>query len=220
LIGYLAISLLLSTALDVQAGGNINYFFEALFGLVPLAAFGALQLGRCRFGTAGLFLSGLLLLHLAAPNAVSAYRSIRQGCRETAAWNLHMSAIRGVFQGNHVLSTVPAATHLAPETAISDPYLLSYLDRLGLIDLQPFRKRILDGEFDIVVTKAQASSWRGVAHVPRGLHSAIAETYQPFCVFEGWLIHLPRQSPRPGLPGRFTAIGCAPVIPGAIDNSW
>ncbi len=220
LIGYLVISLALAAVLDLQVGGNVNYFFEALFALVPLAAFGALQLGRRPFGTAGLFLSGLLLFHIAAPNALSAFRSIRQGHGETASWNRHMAALRSVLQGNRVLSTVPTVTYLAPETVISEPFLLSILDRQGLIDLQPLRNRILDHEFDIVVTMAEAEKWRGVPNLPVGLRPAIAEAYRPLCVFEGWLIHLPSTPPRPGLPERFTAIGCAPVVPGFTDNAW
>jgi hypothetical protein len=220
LIAYLAISLILSTALDVQAGGNINYFFEALFAFLPLAAFGALQLGRRRLGTAGLFLSGLLLIYLAEPNVVSAFQAIRGARSETADWNLHMAAIRGAFQGSHVLSTVPTATFLAPETVISEPYLLSYLDRLGLIDLLPLRKRIVDREFGIIVTAARADSWRGVSHMAPGLRSAIAETYQPFCLFEGWMFHIPRRSPDSGSAERLTAIGCVPTIPNVNDNSW
>jgi hypothetical protein len=221
LIGYLATSLLIATALDVQVGGNVNYFFEALFAFVPLAAFGALKMGgRSRVGAGTLFLSGLLLTYLTVPTVVSAYYSMRDGRRRTRNWNLHMVAIRGVFQGNHVLSTVPTATQMAPETVISEPYTLSYLDRLRLIDLQPLRKRILEHEFDIVVTSARADSWRGISHVPRGLRPTIAEAYQPFCKFEYWLIHLPRDSSRTDLPQKLTAIGCVPTIPGAYDNSW
>jgi hypothetical protein len=220
LIGYFAISLVLAAASDVQAGGNINYFFEALFALVPLAAFGALQLGRRPFGTAGLFLSGLLLFHIAAPDAVSAFHSIRRGRSETASWNLHMAALRGVLQGNRVLSTVPTATYLAPETVISEPFLLSTLDRQGLIDLQPLSNRILGHEFDIVVTPAEADSWRGVPNMPAGLRPAIAAAYRPFCIFQGWLIHLPGQPSHPGLPEQFTAIGCTAVVPGVAANNW
>jgi hypothetical protein len=220
LIGYLTISLIISSALDVQAGGNINYLFEALFAFMPLAAFGTLQLGRCRSGTAALFLSGLLLVYFAEPNLVSAYHAIQEERRETAAWNLHMAAIRDVFQGSHVLSTVPTATYLASETVISEPYLLSYLDRLGLIDLQPLRKRILDREFGIVVTAAQADGWRGVSHLAPGLRSAIAETYQPFCRLQGWLFQIPRRAPGSDAGERLTAIGCVPTIPNVNDNAW
>ena len=113
LAGYLAISLTLSAALDLHAGGNINYFFEALFILVPLASFGALQLSRCRFGTGPLFLAGLLLFTMALPNALAAYRTVPKARSETASWNSHMNAIRAVLQGNHVLSFVPTATYLA-----------------------------------------------------------------------------------------------------------
>jgi hypothetical protein len=42
------------------------------------------------------------------------------------------------------------------------------------------------------------------------LRRAIAETYQPSLVCGDWLIHLPRDSPRPGLAARFIAIGCSP----------
>jgi hypothetical protein len=103
---------------------------------------------------------------------------------------------------------------------ISETFLLSHLDRLGLIDLQPLRKRILDREFDIVVTPAKAASFRGIAHMPAGLRTAIAQEYQPFCLFEGWLLHLPRQSPRFGLAQRFTAIGCIPTVPGVTGTAW
>ncbi len=220
LTGYLLISLVVNTMFDRQAGGGINYFFEALFALVPLAAYGALRLARCRFGVAGIFLAGLLMFSLALPNATSALHAVVESPPATAAWNSHMNDIRGVFQGYRVLSFVPTATYLAPETVLSEPYLLTYLEQLGRIDSGPLQKRIRDREFDIVVTPATLLLWRGVPRLAPRLRPAIAETYQPFCEFQDWAIHLPRHSPPPGLRERLIAIGCFDTLPGVSPHSW
>jgi len=61
-VGFAAISFCIAAITDLQVGGNINYFYEAMFGLVPLAAFAILQLRRPNYVVAGLFLAGLLLV--------------------------------------------------------------------------------------------------------------------------------------------------------------
>ena len=44
LVAFVAISFALGGVFDLQVGGNINYFFEALFGTVPLAVLGIIRL--------------------------------------------------------------------------------------------------------------------------------------------------------------------------------
>ena len=65
LLLFVLTSLAFAALTDVQAGGNINYFFEALFAMTVLAVWGALRLcawSRRNEGLA-LFLTGLTLFY-------------------------------------------------------------------------------------------------------------------------------------------------------------
>src|SRR5262245_56098664 len=66
---FAAMSFVVAELADLQAGGNINYFFEGLFALIPLAVLGVLRitaLARQRL-TVGLFVAALFVIHFLVP---------------------------------------------------------------------------------------------------------------------------------------------------------
>ena len=63
LLFFLLTSLVFAAFADLHAGGNINYFFEALFAMTPLGVWGAMRLCAWSRRNAGLalFLTGSIL---------------------------------------------------------------------------------------------------------------------------------------------------------------
>jgi hypothetical protein len=219
LVVYLVVSFIVSAAEGAQVGANVNYFFEALFIITPLAAYGALQFGRCRTPAMSLFLAGLLLAQLPGPLKL-AYTSIRSGRQATREWNRQMVALHTALKSSRVLSTVSTVTQLAPEPLLVEPFLTAHLERIGLLDLGPVTKRIRDHEFDLVVTLADALSYRGVPFISPTLRTAIAASYQPYCAFKGWLFFRPAYADNPEVLEKLDAIGCDAIAARASENSW
>ena len=72
-----------------------------------------------------------------------------------------------------------------------EPFLLSYLGRLGRTNLTPVPAELRARAFDAVFTAATAQAWRGVPHIDSELRTAIVEAYAPYCVLGAVLAHLP-----------------------------
>jgi hypothetical protein len=207
LTSFTAISLSIALITDLQAGGNINYFFEAMFGLVPLAAFAVLQLRRSNFSVAGLFLLSVLTLTTSVPLGTAAIRATRALPAAMAEQHRAARVFRAAFQGQKVLSFVPAVTIFAPEVALSEPFLASFLERLGEFDFHPLAGRIRSQAFDLIVTSIAPMSYRGVYLLSPTLRPAIREAYEPFCQMEGLVIFVRRNSAGP-LTERLVQLGC------------
>ncbi len=202
---------------DLQAGGNINYFFEGLFAVCPAAVLGVLRLmvwARRRVAV-GLFLVGLFVFHFLSPRAQDLYLSsfrFEIGPRAVKSENDGFRMMQNALQDQHIFSTVPRLALLDPAPPLIEPYLLSYLQRLGKFDPQPIHERIRKSEFDVVITAARAKSWRGIAHIGPDLRSAIVASYRPQCVMLGYLLHLPRiRLDNSALVQELNRIGCVPI---------
>lgn len=219
LLLYLAVSFVISSALEAQAGGSINYFFEVLFAIAPFAAWGALQLGRYRAPVMSLFVAGLLLTQVPDP-AAQALSSIRIGRTQTQNWNRQMTALQMALRGTRVLSTVLTVTQLAADPVIAEPFLGSELNRTGVADYAPIAAKIRNNDFDIVVTQTEAGEWRGVELIPPILRNAIASSYQPYCAFQGWLFFKPAGAVNAAVLERLQAIGCETVAARASEHTW
>jgi hypothetical protein len=203
LILFVMMSSAVAAVTDLQAGGNINYFFEALFAMVPLAAAGVLRLispANRRIGVTAL-IGALLLVLYARPRALDLYD-------QRAVFVNHSDDIRSrnrlfrlaetTLRGQRILSTVPRLALVDSEPVLTEPYLFAYLIRLGKIDPTPLLNQVLDGSFDVVITPGNAAeNWRGVPHVAPILAKAIDATYRPQCQMLGSILHLPKQ-PHPG----------------------
>jgi hypothetical protein len=206
-VSFILISFCIAAITDLQAGGNVNYFFEALFGLVPLAALAILKLRRSNYAVAGLFLSGLLVINLSMPVGLEAFRTARTLPAALAEGHRKARFFRAAFQDRKVLSFVPSVTFFAPEVVLSEPFLASYMERLGKLDLHPLAGRIRAQVFDLIVTSREPASYRGIDFVSPTLRPAIREAYEPFCQMGGVVISVRRNSVEPSTK-RLVELGC------------
>jgi hypothetical protein len=60
------------------------------------------------------------------------------------------------------VSTVPRLALIDPVPTLTEPFLMSYLVRLGKIDPEPIVRQVRNGDFDVVITLAEREeNWRG-----------------------------------------------------------
>ena len=193
---FALISFVIAELAAIQAGANINYFFEALLSLVPAAVLGILRLihwARQRIGVAA-FLSAVILFHFLPLTVLDLYQTLwlRSSSQEVEHWNAQFRNAQNVLSGYHIFSTVPRLALLDPAPVLTEPYLMSYLQRIGKFDPQPILERIRNKEFDVVITRSRRESWRGVPHIAPDLRRAIEESYVPQCTMLGALVQVPR----------------------------
>jgi len=224
---FAAISSVLAGLLELQAGGNVNYFFEALFAAVPLAVLGMIRfiaLGR-RQEIIAVGGTAIFLVLFCLPRTSDAYGRLRArlegGSNSVTSRNQAFRMLEQVLRGHRIFSTVPRLALFDPAPALTEPYLLTYQQRLGKFDPRPILKRVHNSEFDVVITAAKRESWRGLPHIAPDLRDAIAAAYQPYCVVRGAMMHLPRR-PRPErsvLAQDLAKIGCQTVPPEGTAGS-
>jgi len=219
-LAFATMSFAVAGLTDLQAGGNINYFFEGLFALIPVAALGVLRmmaLGRQRM-TVGLFVAALFSVHFLVPRAQELRYQFENPDTTVESRNEAFRAMKRVLSGRRILSTAPALALIDPRPPLTEPYLLSYLERLGKVDPQPILERIRQSEFDVVITWAHPGRWRGIDHVAPDLRNVIAASYRPHCILReslGCLVHLPRNAGpvSSALAQDLANIGCVPTPP-------
>jgi hypothetical protein len=208
---YFLVSFAVSALLAIQAGGNINYFFESLFAITPFAAAGMFRL-RHRVRCLDSVFVALLICGLAInPTVRSTVETIRLA-KDAPTQNRHLEQLRQEFAGKNVFSTVGWVSHLTENVAISEPFLLSYLERSAKWDSGLWAARVYQQTFDLVVVDLPAATWRGVPHIPPKIRAAIEKSYEPFCACPGILLFHRRGE---GLDSvrlaQFNAIGCHAV---------
>jgi hypothetical protein len=212
---FALLSFCIAALTDLQAGGNINYFFEGLFALVPVAAWGCLRLLQWSRRSVGLrlFLTGAVLFQLLVPEARSfAHNFVTP--RTVAANNQRLRAVESALQGLHIFSTVPRMALFDPRPALTEPYLLSYMRRMGKGNAGPLFDEVRRGEFNVAVTADDDLSWRGIPHVDPELRKVILAAYRPLCVVAHDVIYLPiRSGADQALKDRLARAGCVAYPP-------
>lgn len=211
-------SLGIACVTDLQAGGNINYFFEALLALVPIAVAGCYQLmsGCRRQPGMCLFVAGVILYAFAVPSA----RKLLQNPEtlqpaETTRKNERMRRVYQVLEGRHLFSTIPRLALLDPNPPLMDAFFLSYLGRLGKLDTEPWLRSIRQEEFDAVILAADEDapeSYRTIRRMePEGFRETIPAHYRLHCTILGARIYLPRNRPEDGgFLRQLQEVGCEP----------
>jgi hypothetical protein len=211
---FAATSFLVAAVTDLQAGGNINYYFEGLFAVIPMAALGVVRLEALarRYPALGVFVVGLFGLHFVMPKVVDVHRNpFTAGTVESR--NAQFRSLQQAVQGHHIFSAVPRIALLDPNPQLTEPYLLSYRLRLGRPDTTMLPEKIRRMEYEGIITYAESQQWRGVVVINPDLHKAIAESYKPHCTISGMLLHVPRYSDTAASPlvQNLLRIGCVPL---------
>ena len=208
---YLALTFAASTLLAMQAGGNINYFFESLFAITPFAAAGALWLRDELSGRVSVFV-GLLIWGLGINPGITSTFETMHVAKDVKAQNRYIENLRAELAGKDVFSTTGWVSHLTERVAISEPYLLSYLERGAKWDSEPWAAKVRQEQYDLVVTDLPQITFRTVPHIPPKIHIAIEDAYEPFCACPGILLfHRRGEIPDSATMARLTAIGCHTV---------
>ena len=220
---FAATSFAVAGLTDMQAGGNINYYFEMFFAVVPIAVLGVFQLMDLarRSAVLGLALTSVLIIHSVAPATLQLHTNIGALRNDwIKSSNAQLERLEHALAGHRIFSTVPRLALFDPDPPLTEPYLLSYLHRLGKIDLEPIIEPIRRNEYDVVITSVSAGSSRGIKHVDPTLRQAIATSYRPDCKFGAWLFHLPNdvQPASSALARDLRNIGCSAVLANAETN--
>lgn len=216
------VSFAIALITDIQAGGAINYFYEALFASIPLSVVGAYHLmawSRANVGVA-LFLTGLILIHFWLGDAEAFFRARSEiNPHNIMLQNQQFRRMEDALQGRHLFSTIPRMAVLDSHPALVSSYLMSYLGLLGRMNPQPILRGVRGGEYDLVITSDHKDSWRGVPQVQRDLGDAIVAAYTPYCrsqmgvapnVF-GLVVYLPRDRvEEKDLAQKLRESGCEP----------
>ncbi|SLM48114.1 membrane protein of unknown function [Nitrospira japonica] len=220
---YLATTFVVAAVTAVHAGADINYYWETFFAAVPFAVLGVLRLLELveRHAALGPALAVFLFIHSLVPVAMSAEERIptlKHGWVD--AGNDEMRKLSHALAGSRVFSSFPRLALLTPNPPLMEPFLLSYLHRLGKVDLRIFTDPLLRREYDVVITYASAGSWRNVKQLDPELRSAIESSYKPYCTFHRGLFHFPDgEDPSTSiLKERLTEIGCSPASDEAKKN--
>ena len=217
LLLFSAVSFCIAASTDVHAGGNLNYFYEFLFSATPLAVLSVFHLKAStrNWKAASVLLAGLIGFYVVLP-IVNDLRSLRERLSPSYIHtaNQRRSLIREAFLGRHIFSTMPYIALLDPQPTIIEPFLFSYLQRVGKIDPTPVLNAIQQQEFAVVVTQRHSGGgYRGIDIIWPALRSAIITAYAPHCEFEGLLVHLPREmKPPDDLRKKLESIDCRPVL--------
>ena len=215
LLLFSAISFVIAASTDVHAGGNLNYFYEFLFSATPLAILSVFHLkaDTPKRKVGSVFLAGLIGFYIVLP-IVRDLGSLRERLSPSyiRAANQRASLIREAFQGRHIFTIVPFVALFDPQPAMIEPFVFSYLQRLGKIDPTPVMNSLQREEFEAVVTQRGARSYRGIDFISPSLRQAIITGYTPHCELDGLLVHLPRDTAHSGdLRTKLQEIGCQPV---------
>ena len=211
LLLFALLSFILQAAADIQAGGNVNYFFEGLFALVPVAVLGTFKLiawSRERPALAVL-VTALMLIHVIVPQMLFLYENRAMiGPRAIASGNDEFRRVADLLRGRHTLSFVPRLALLDPHPVLMEPYLMTYMERLGKFDATSLLERIAKREFDVVVARDDDATWRGIPLMPDVL-TTIEEAYERQCRMPNTVVYLPRGRERDsGLIQRLKNIEC------------
>ncbi len=214
LLLFVLVSFGIAALTDIQAGGNINYFYEGFFALTPLSVLGAFRLivWSRQHAAIAAFLTGLILIHfwlVDAQNLYSARAEISPW--KIKAQNALFRRTEDALRGQHIFSTTPRMALFDPHPALMEPHLLSYMQRLGKANPEPIVERIRSGEFDLVITAQNRDSWRGIPRVGPDLENAIVAAYTPQCTALSNVLLLPRHRPEEAvLIRKLHQIGCIP----------
>lgn len=221
---FLGVSLAIAAATSLHPGGNINYFFEGLWGAVPLATLAVVTVFEAlrRQFLADLGLAAAIAVCLLVPASLEA-GTIRRSIGKIEWRNRELRAVEGVLRTRRVASTVPRLALMTVAPPVTDPYFVGMQLKAGGDSYTRLFDQLRRGEFELVVTGRSGGQWRGIEHVSPALRAAISTAYRPYCVYGRALFHVRRQADQGStLAAELRAIGCRPVVLAHADSvvSW
>jgi hypothetical protein len=218
LLLFASISFAIATATVLQAGANINYYFELFFAVLPLATLGTFQLldwSRTNVGLA-LFVTCLVLSQFLAGATRGVHLEILHLGNDVRAHNDSFRKLSAVLRGQKILSTVPYLALLDPQPPLIEPSLAAYESKLGKFNEQPLILRVEKKEFDVVFTRTDQHSYRGIPLLDPHLQQAIEATYEPHCTILDAILYLSRnRRSDQALVDNLRDIGCKPIATAA-----
>lgn len=220
LILFGVISFAIAAVTDLHPGGNINYFYEALFATVPAAVMGISRLlSWARHHLAvGLLIALIFVWQFAYPTGQYLYHwRSSGGWHQVSAENARFRQEEEMLRGQHIFSTIERLALLDPEPALISAF------NFWAINPTAIYQRLRRSEFDVVLTGTPKVTWRGIDHIQPGLRKAISESYVPYCAIDGILVQLPRErlsASADAIQGRLSRAGCLSVAANPKDFTW
>jgi dolichyl-phosphate-mannose-protein mannosyltransferase len=213
---FCALSWLIGATTSLHAGGNINYFWEALLASSILGAYALCEIdGRGGLPMAASALLALVFLWACPSIVANDLRYLRDSFQKLASYQERRQrwiSFTSVIAGHRILSIEPSLTVLSNAPQVPDPYLNSVLELSGRWSYAPVIAQLDAGQFDLVVVNrgypARELSYRGVPLWNAGVREALKATYRRACVFEDFEIWLPPRSSSTLLT-RLSEAGCS-----------
>jgi hypothetical protein len=213
---FCILSWLIAATTILHAGGNINYFWEALLGSSILAAYALREIdGREGLPRTASMLIALVFLWACASIVANDLRYLRDSWQEFASYEerrQRWNSFTSVIAGHRILSIDPSLTVLSSAPEVPDPFLNSVLELSGKWSYAPVIAQLDARQFDLVIVNrgypAREISYRGVTLWSAGIRSALTGTYKRGCVFEEFEIWLPSPSSSTLLT-RLSEVGCS-----------
>jgi hypothetical protein len=218
LLLYVLSSAGLAFVAAIQAGANINYYFEALLALTPFSVLGTFYLfswSKQRFALA-VFLGFLFLFRF----PVSDFKTFSERPKSDYSAdvvikdNRQFMNLERALQGERIFSIDPRAALIDPHPALLEPYLVTYLRRIGHFNADPLIRRISASEFDVFIALPPGEpAYRGIRKFDGAdLASAVYDVYEPYCQLSNDIIELPRNRTNMELKRKLQAAGCVTQI--------
>jgi hypothetical protein len=223
LLIYAGTALAVGAVTSLQAGANVNYYFESAFALTALAVAGLTRLAAmsAQRPLVGALVIGFMVILLLTPRMVFALNNPPALATSVDIRNEFISRFEGVVARYRVFSTIPRISLMDRDPALMEPYLRSYFYRMGRHYAGPALEEIRQGAFEGVITYSEARAWRGIPHIDPELHQVIAASYAPVCSIRGLLLHTPVVATERSrqLVQEMKELGCA-AIPLGVASEW
>ena len=221
LLIYCVIAWLAAILTVLQAGGNINYFWEPLMVSAvfagPMMCY-LLQEGKIHSKTTAIMLFVWLVVSI-KPMLVqqyyflgTCYAKVNESIISRQRW----SAFFDTISDRYLLSTSPDITVVSKVPEIPDPFLNSTLELTGRWSSQPIVDRLESGAYDLVVVwsgeaeQGERFLYRGIRIWDEKIWRALKVKYKSSCIFEGMEVWLPSHN-SDEIYKNLLSVGCNPV---------
>ena len=198
----------------LQAGGNVNYFWEPWLASSVLMAAGLRELERI---AKRLPVLPAVFAALFIPTVLHDFYYLRTSVHQAGSYGSRKQrwqALTSALHGKRLLSTFPDVSILGQPPEMPDPFLNTELERAGLWNPQPVLDATRSRSYEILITgkgeERAPQSYRGIPLWSEAVWSAANSAYQPVCVVQDRFTSLEAWLPRgsSALLPELMAAGC------------